>query len=90
MFGELEESSSAIGEIVLSDLEKSCSAIWRNHARRFGEIVLGDLEKSCSAILDVLVERIGGHRSVAYISLTVVEAYDEGKNVEKLWRPELY
>jgi len=40
--------------------------------------------------LDVLVERIGGRRGVAYISLTVVEAYDEGKNVEKLWRPELY
>ena len=40
--------------------------------------------------LDVLVERIGGRRGVAYISLTVVEAYDEGKNVEKLWRLELY
>ena len=67
---------------MLGNLEKSCSAIWRNRARRFGEIVLGDL--------DVLVERIGGHRGVAYISLTVVEAYDEGKNVDKLWRPELY
>ena len=44
--------------------------------------MLGDLE--------VLVERIGGHRGVAYISLMVVEAYDEGKNVDKLWRPELY
>ena len=40
--------------------------------------------------LEELVKRIGGHRGVAYISLTVVEAYDEGKNVDKLWRPELY
>ena len=67
---------------MLGDLEKSCSVIWRNRAWRFEVFVLGDL--------DVLVERIGGHRGVAYISLTVVEAYDEGKNVEKLWSPELY
>ena len=67
---------------MFDELEKSCLAIWRNHARRFGEIVLDDL--------DVLVERIGGHRGAAYISLTVVGAYDEGKNLEKLWRPELY
>ena len=45
---------------MLSDLEKSCSAIWRNRVWRFGEIVFddfgeivfGDLEKSCSAILE--------------------------------------
>ena len=61
---------------MLCDLEKPCSVIWRNRAWRFGVFVLGDL--------DVLVERIGGHRGVAYISLTVVEAYDEGKNVDKL------
>ena len=67
---------------MLGYLEESCSAIWRNRSRRFGGIVLGDLEES--------VVRIGGHRGVAYISLTVVEAYDEGKNVDKLWRPELY
>ena len=67
---------------MFGDLKKSCLAIWRNRARRFGGIVLGDVEE--------LVERIGGHRGVAYISLTVVEAYDEGKNVDKLWRPELY
>jgi len=67
---------------VFDELEKLCSAIWRNHARRFGEIVLGDL--------GVLGERIGGRRGVAYIPLTVSEAYDEGKNIEKLWRPELY
>ena len=84
---------------MLGDLEESCSAIWRNRARRIGRIVLGDLEKSYSAIwrnrtrrfeVAVLVERIRGRRGVAYIPLTVVEAYDEGKNVEKLWRPELY
>jgi len=79
---------------VLGDLEESCSVIWRNRARRFGGIVLGDLEESFSAIwrkrsrrfggnvfgdLEESVVRIGGHRGVAYISLTVVEAYDEGK-----------
>ena len=63
-------------------LELSCSAIWRDHARRFGEIVLGDL--------GVLGERIGGHHGVAYSPLTVSEAYDGGKNGEKIWRPELY
>ena len=90
MLGDLEKSCSAIwsyrarrfGVTVLGDLEKSCSSIWRNRARRFGEIVLG--------ALGVLVKRIGGRRGVAYIPLTVSEAYDEGKNVEKLWRPELY
>ena len=66
---------------MLGDLEKSCSAFWRNRARLFGGIVLGDLEE--------LVMRIGGHHGVDYISLMVVEAYDEGKNVDKLWRPEL-
>ena len=79
MFGELEMSCVAnwrgrvrrFGEIVLGDLEKSCSAIWRNRARRFGEIVLGDL--------GVLVAHIGGRHGVAYIPLTVSEAYDEGK-----------
>ena len=30
------------GEIVFGDLEKLCSAIWRNCVRRFGENVLGD------------------------------------------------
>ena len=90
---------------MLGDLEKSCSAFWRNRARLFGGIVLGDLEESFSVIwrnrswrfggivlddLEELVVRIGGHHGVAYISLTVVEAYDEGKNVDKLWRPELY
>ena len=81
---------------MLGDLEKSCSAFWRNRARLFGGIVLGDLEESFSAIWRNRsrrfggIVRIGGHRGVAYISLTVVEAYDEGKNVDKLWRPELY
>ena len=66
---------------MFGDLEKSCSAIWRDRARRFGEIVLGDL--------GVLGERIGGRHGVAYSPLTVSEVYDE-ENVEKLWRQELY
>ena len=84
MFDDLEKSCSAIrrnrvwrfGVNVFGDLEKSCSAIWRDRARRFGEIIFG--------------ERIGGRHGVAYSPLTVSEAYDEGKNGEKLWRPELY
>ena len=67
---------------MLGDLELPSLAIWSYRARRFGEIVLG--------ALGVLVKRIGGRRGVAYIPLTVSEAYDEGKNGEKLWRPELY
>ena len=67
---------------MFDELEKSCSTIWRDRARQFGEIVLGDL--------GVLVERFGGRYGVAYSPLTVSEAYDEGKNGEKLWRPELY
>ena len=71
-----------IGDKLFGDLERSCSAIWRDRVRRFGEIVLGDL--------GVLGERIGGRHVVAYSPLTVSEACDEGKNGEKLWRPELY
>ena len=84
MFGDRELTCSAnwrnrarrFGEIVLGDLEESCLAIWRNHARRFGVFVLGDL--------NVLVERIGGHRGVAYISITVVGAYDKGEKKRKM------
>ena len=34
----------------VSDLEKTCLAIWKKRVRRFGENVFGDLEKMCSAI----------------------------------------
>ena len=45
---------------MFGDLERTCSAIWRNRVRRFGGNVFGDfgenvfddLEKTCSAILE--------------------------------------
>ena len=76
---------------MLGNLEESCSAIWRNRARRFGGIVLGDLEESFSAIwrnrswrfggivlgdLGVLGERIGGRHGVAYSPIAVSETYN--------------
>ena len=64
---------------MLGDLEKSCSAIWRNRVRQFwrncvrgfGEIMFGDLEKPCSVILEKSCSaqlrrlRIGVHHEVA-------------------------
>ena len=89
----LEKSCSAIfGVNVFGDLEKLCSAIWRNRVRRFlekscsaifGVSVFGDLEKSCSANwrnrvqrFGVLGERIVDHHGVAYSPIAVSETYN--------------
>ena len=67
---------------MFGDLEKSCSAIWRNRVRRFGVNVFGDFT--------VLGERIEDRHGVAYSPITVSETYNGGKFGGKLWRPELY
>ena len=53
MFGDFGENVFGdFGENVFVDLEKTCSAIWRKHVRRFGETRSAktlEIWRTCSA-----------------------------------------